>query len=78
MRAPKATNLSTIAGAPGLLTIRRGDTGPFVKQLQALIGVAADGYFGPQTEAAAREKQRGFGLVPDGIVGPKTWAALAQ
>lgn len=63
-------------GEAALPTIRRGDTGAFVKKLQALLGAEADGFFGPQTEAAVREKQRGCGLVPDGIVGPKTWIAF--
>ena len=73
-----ASTASTIAGAPDLPTVRRGHTGAFVKRLQDLIGVMADGYFGPQTESAVRERQRGLSLVPDGIVGPKTWAALSQ
>jgi lysozyme len=34
-----------------------------------------DGIFGPRTEAATRQFQRGEGLVDDGIVGPRTVAA---
>jgi peptidoglycan hydrolase-like protein with peptidoglycan-binding domain len=45
-------------------------------QIQAKVGVAADGAFGPNTEAAVRRLQSSHGLVPDGIVGPATWAAI--
>src|SRR5919112_6793907 len=37
-----------------------------------------DGVFGPQTDGAVRELQRGVGLRPDGMVGPKTLRALTQ
>jgi N-acetyl-anhydromuramyl-L-alanine amidase AmpD len=59
-------------------TLRRNDHGDSVRQLQVRLGCAADGFFGPMTEAAVREFQRTRRLVPDGIVGPKTWAALDQ
>jgi len=36
----------------------------------------ADGWFGPETEAAVKEFQRRNGLEVDGIVGPITWACL--
>lgn len=57
-------------------TLRRGSQGAHVRALQAKLGVAADGDFGPKTEAAVRAFQRDHNLVPDGIVGPKTWAAI--
>jgi peptidoglycan hydrolase-like protein with peptidoglycan-binding domain len=50
--------------------------GKLVKQVQAKVGVAADGILGPKTEAAVRAFQKVHGLDPDGIVGPKTWRAL--
>ena len=59
-------------------TLRRGSTGPFVQQAQALVSVAADGVFGAATEAAVRVAQRKMTLVPDGIIGPATWAALTS
>ena len=37
-----------------------------------------DGLFGPSTDSALRELQRGVGLVPDGTCGPSTLRALAQ
>lgn len=60
-------------------TLRRGDKGALVEELQGKLGFDAentDGAFGPQTEAAVRAFQRERTLVPDGIVGPGTWAAL--
>lgn len=64
------------AGQPGRKTLRRGDSGNLVKQVQTKVGISADGKFGPRTEAAVRAFQRKHGLVADGIVGPKTWRAL--
>jgi N-acetylmuramoyl-L-alanine amidase len=37
-----------------------------------------DGLFGPSTETALRELQRGVGLEPDGTCGPSTLRALSQ
>jgi hypothetical protein len=58
-------------------TLRRGDSGQFVTELQRLLGMP-DGpaVFGPKTEAAVRAFQRERSMVPDGIVGPKTWSAI--
>jgi N-acetyl-anhydromuramyl-L-alanine amidase AmpD len=58
-------------------TLRRGDGGQFVTELQQRLGMP-DGpaVFGPKTEAAVRAFQRERNMVPDGIVGPKTWAAI--
>jgi len=66
------------AGQPPLQTLRRGSTGPQVRQVQTAIGSEVDGFFGPKTEAAVREFQRRNQLVPDGIVGPKTWVLLTR
>ena len=60
----------------GRATLRRGDRGPLVGQIQEKLGVAGPDIFGPRTEAEVRAFQRAQGLVPDGIVGPKSWAAL--
>jgi murein L,D-transpeptidase YcbB/YkuD len=63
--------------ATGKPTLRRGDTGDLVKQIQAKVNVTASGIFDGVTEAAVRQFQRDHELVPDGIVGPRTWASLA-
>jgi hypothetical protein len=57
-------------------TLRRGARGDLVKEIQTRAGIAADGIFGADTEAAVRRFQRDRGMVPDGIVGPKTWAVI--
>lgn len=73
--APPTPPPTTFAPSPGTTqqTIRRGSIGPTVVQWQKIIGVTADGNFGPATETATKAWQRDRGLTPDGIVGPKTW-----
>lgn len=66
------------ADEKGLPTLRRGDRGEDVRTVQEVVGLPADGRFGPHTEAKVREIQRAVGLVPDGIVGPKTWVELLK
>lgn len=56
--------------------IKKGDVCQEVEQLQRLLGINADGNFGPKTEEAVKKFQSEHGLAADGIVGPKTWAAL--
>ena len=74
---PAVETAAPAGGGPPRATLRRGSAGPLVLQLQqGLRLVPADGLFGPGTEAAVREWQRGKGLVPDGIFGPKSWAML--
>ncbi len=55
--------------------------GPAVQALQHLLrfrgqNIAADGQFGPKTDAAVRAFQQAKGLVVDGKAGPKTLAAI--
>jgi len=60
-----------------LPVLRRGSRGAAVRDLQSRLGgLAADGVFGPATEARVREYQRANRLIVDGIVGPQTWNAL--
>lgn len=63
-------------GANGRPTLRRGARGKLVERVQQAVGVAVDGNFGSNTEAAVRKFQHQHDLVPDGIVGPKTWAVF--
>lgn len=58
-------------------TIRLGDKGADVESWQKVLGVTADGDFGPKTDAATKAWQKVHGLSPDGVVGPKSWAASA-
>jgi peptidoglycan hydrolase-like protein with peptidoglycan-binding domain len=44
--------------------------------MQAVLGVTADGDFGPGTERAVKAWQTSKGLTADGVVGPKTLAAM--
>lgn len=61
---------------------KKGQRGPQVKRIQALINAAGlhslkeDGIFGSQTENAVEEYQTHFRLGTDGVVGPKTWDHL--
>lgn len=70
-----------IVGAHHRPTLRMGDRGPGVSDLQRLLGrhgfaVAVDGVFGQQTRNAVMGFQKARQLAADGIVGPRTWAAL--
>jgi len=57
-------------------TLRLGDRGPAVEELQNQLGIQADGDFGLKTKAAVIAFQKGKRLLADGIVGGGTWAAL--
>jgi len=62
-------------------TLRMGDSGSDVKQLQKLLTIAgmkvkADGNFGAGTKAAVKRFQRAANLSPSGTVGRKTITAL--
>lgn len=70
--------------ASKLQTIRKGNKGVLVTQMQTMLdklgyslGICGvDGDFGVATEKAVKEFQRDHQLAQDGICGPKTWAAL--
>jgi len=57
--------------------IRQGDRGSDVSEVQAKLGITADGRFGPATKQAVKQFQANHNLFVDGVVGPKTLAALA-
>lgn len=84
---PRATSSTSSAVVPahaaapsasGMPMIRRGSTGPAVATWQGLIGIPADGKFGPITDHATRAWQTAHGLKADGIVGPLTWATVGH
>lgn len=72
--------------APSLPTLRRGDKGPEVRELQRKLNALDDlryaapstGYFGWPTQIAVLMFQKEHSLTVDGIAGPKTWAKLAE
>jgi putative chitinase len=58
------------------MLLKNGSKGEDVKKLQAKLGLAADGSFGPGTEAKVKAWQAANGLTADGIVGAGTWSKL--
>lgn len=72
------------ATASGRPTLKLGDDGTAVEELQQLLnerimaGIAVDGDFGPATRDAVMDFQSRMGLDVDGKVGPQTWAALDE
>jgi peptidoglycan hydrolase-like protein with peptidoglycan-binding domain len=60
----------------GSRILRILDAGDDVKELQRLLKVAADGYFGARTKNAVLAYQRAHHLDVDGEVGPQVWGAL--
>ena len=63
------------------IVLSQGTSGDAVRGMQHLLrahgsGIAADGDFGPQTDAAVRAFQTAGGLPVDGAVGPITWGHL--
>lgn len=84
--APIRGIASSYPGTP----LRQGSTGPDVVVLQVALNrisqnypaipkiPAADGIFGPRTEAAVIQMQQIFGLTPDGIVGRATWYEIIR
>jgi putative chitinase len=58
------------------MLLKNGSNGEDVKKLQAKLGLAADGIFGPGTEIKVKEWQAANGLTADGIVGAGTWGKM--
>jgi hypothetical protein len=70
--------LALAAPAAAAPTLERGDRGPAVRSLQRLLGIRADGVFGPGTARAVRGFQRRHRMRVDGVVGPATWRILRR
>jgi peptidoglycan DL-endopeptidase CwlO len=68
--------LTASAGAASGSVLEPGDAGAAVRQLQLVLGVGADGQFGPATARAVRRLQAALGISADGGYGPGTRAAL--
>jgi putative chitinase len=58
------------------MLLKVGSKGEDVKKLQEKLGLAADGNFGPGTEAKVKSWQSANGLTADGVVGDGTWAKM--
>jgi hypothetical protein len=58
--------------------MKQGSSGPKVAELQVLVGLPADGVFGPKTKARVAALQLENHLVADGIVGPQTWQLISS
>ncbi|MGB7450205.1 MAG: NlpC/P60 family protein [Ornithinimicrobium sp.] len=56
--------------------LRMGSRGSAVRRVQRIVGVYADGVFGPRTRAAVKRYQGRKGLYRDGIVGARTARAM--
>jgi cell wall-associated NlpC family hydrolase len=56
--------------------LRMGSRGTAVRRVQRVVGVYADGVFGPRTHRAVKRFQGRKGLYRDGIVGPRTARAM--
>jgi peptidoglycan hydrolase-like protein with peptidoglycan-binding domain len=59
-----------------LVLLLNGSTGDTVKKVQAAVGVAADGVYGPATAKAVHAFQSKNGIIADGVVGPDTLAKM--
>ena len=70
--APVSTK-PTLSGS-----LRIGSTGEVVRYVQSVLGIRADGQFGPITDKAVRAFQSANGLKVDGIVGPITYGKLGS
>jgi putative chitinase len=58
------------------MLLKVGSRGEEVKKLQAKLGLAADGVFGPGTEKEVKKWQIEHDLTPDGLVGDGTWSKM--
>lgn len=76
--AQKASEGSTKANTKKYPILKRGSRGKYVKKLQKLLKIKADGIYGAQTEKAVKKYQQKNKLSTDGIVGAKTWLKLLK
>ncbi len=65
-----------VTASAATLPLKVGSKGADVMTVQTVVGVTADGSYGPMTKAAVMAWQASHNLVADGVVGPMTWAAM--
>lgn len=70
VKAAKPTPKPAAKATPKAATKKSLD--PTVEEIQAKLGITADGIKGPKTIAAIKKYQTDNGLVADGIIGPNT------
>ncbi len=83
---PGPPTLRGVSAGPAVHVLRRGSQGFEVQKLQRQInarltpcpGLAIDAVFGPVTEQAVIEYQKGVSIEADGIVGGHTWYHLLK
>ena len=71
--APAASSSGGVDTSVVLNVGSRGDT---VKAVQELLGIGADGIFGPGTKRAVKAWQAANGLAADGVAGPATLSKM--
>ena len=69
-------HLATVEVSNPSGVLRKGSKGDMVKKMQEVLGLDADGDFGPGTERAVKSWQAEHSLTADGIVGPATMKAM--
>ncbi len=74
--AARASAAGVRRDAVNIVSSEGASSGDAVSRLQSALRLAADGNFGPETEAAVRRLQARHGLTVDGVVGPATWSVL--
>jgi peptidoglycan hydrolase-like protein with peptidoglycan-binding domain len=75
-QATAATGAEPATTTEHTISIGSESQGRQVELVQRALGIAVDGVYGPETEAAVRSFQAAHGLGVDGIVGPETSAAM--
>jgi peptidoglycan hydrolase-like protein with peptidoglycan-binding domain len=73
-----AVALGSAAPAAAAAPLELGDRGSRVKTVQRVVGLRADGIYGPATVRAVRRYQRRHRLRADGNVGARTWRLIRR
>jgi hypothetical protein len=82
--SPPATPPASTVTVPEGVTLRPGDTGDAVEELQAALVQLGydpgpvDGDYGDATTQAVASFQEAAGITADGVAGPETFSALSQ